>query len=90
MYAISVIERVHKEGGKIKSFLSYCGGLTAPEDSGNPLGYKFSWSPRGFLLALRNNASFYEGGKVVNVAGPDLMGFAKPYFVYPGEFFSVT
>lgn len=56
----------------------------APENSGNPLGYKFSWSPRGVLLALRNNASFYEDGKVVNVAGPDLMATAKPYHIYPG------
>lgn len=56
----------------------------APESSGNPLGYKFSWSPRGVLLALRNNASFYEDGKVVNVAGPDLMATAKPYHIYPG------
>ena len=31
LYAVSVIERVHELGGKIKSFVSYCGGLTAPE-----------------------------------------------------------
>ncbi|KAI0125832.1 Apo Saccharopine reductase [Xylariales sp. AK1849] len=80
LYAIDVIERVHQSGGKIKSFLSYCGGLTAPEDSGNPLGYK----PRGVLLALRNAASFYQEGKVVNVAGPDLMATAKPYYSLPG------
>ncbi|KAL7790396.1 Apo Saccharopine reductase [Trichoderma ceciliae] len=84
LYAVSVIERVHQSGGKVKSFLSYCGGLTAPEDSDNPLGYKFSWSPRGALLALRNAASFYQGGEVVKVAGPDLMGAAKPYHIYPG------
>lgn len=41
--AIKTIEEVHNEGGKINSFLSYCGGLPAPEASGNPLGYKFSW-----------------------------------------------
>ena len=75
---------MHKAGGKIKSFLSYCGGLPAPEDSGNPLGYKFSWSSRGVLLALRNSASFYQGGKVVNVVGPELMATAKPYHIYPG------
>jgi hypothetical protein len=28
--------------------------------------------PRGALLALRNAASFYLGGKVVNVAGPGM------------------
>ncbi|KAF3760070.1 Apo Saccharopine reductase [Cryphonectria parasitica EP155] len=84
LYAVKTIEEVHKEGGKITSFLSYCGGLPAPESSGNPLGYKFSWSPRGVLLALRNAASFYRDGKVVNVAGPDLMATAKPYRIYPG------
>lgn len=81
LWAIKTIEDVHKAGGKITSFLSYCGGLPAPESSGNPLGYKFSWSPRGVLLALRNPASFYQGGKIVNVAGPDLMATAKPYHI---------
>ena len=38
--------------GQIKEFYSYCGGLPAPECSDNPLGYKFSWSSRGVLLAL--------------------------------------
>ncbi|KAL4786224.1 saccharopine dehydrogenase [Aspergillus varians] len=84
LYAVKTIEEVHKAGGKITSFLSYCGGLPAPESSNNPLGYKFSWSPRGVLLALRNAASFYKDGKVVNVAGPDLMATAKPYHIYPG------
>ncbi|KAK6340632.1 Saccharopine dehydrogenase [NADP(+), L-glutamate-forming] [Orbilia brochopaga] len=84
LYAVKTIEEVHKDGGKITSFLSYCGGLPAPENSGNPLGYKFSWSPRGVLLALRNPASFYQDGKIVNVAGPDLMATAKPYHIYPG------
>ncbi|CAI7619236.1 saccharopine dehydrogenase [Penicillium manginii] len=84
LYAVKTIEEVHQEGGKIISFLSYCGGLPAPESSGNPLGYKFSWSPRGVLLALRNAARFYQDGKIVDVAGPDLMATAKPYHIYPG------
>jgi len=84
LYAVKTIEEVHREGGKILSFLSYCGGLVAPECSGNPLGYKFSWSPRGNLLALRSSARFYKDGKIVDVAGPDLMGVAKPYHIYPG------
>jgi len=41
--AVKTIEEVHDEGGKILSFKSFCGGLPAPESSGNPLGYKFSW-----------------------------------------------
>lgn len=84
LYAVKTIEEVHQQGGKIKSFLSYCGGLPAPENSDNPLGYKFSWSSRGVLLALRNSASYWKDGQVENVESEDLMATAKPYFIYPG------
>ena len=84
LYAIKTIDEVHKAGGKILSFLSYCGGLPAPEDSDNPLGYKFSWSSRGVLLALRNDGKWWKDGAVVEVEGKDLMKMAKPYFIYPG------
>ncbi|KAI0471067.1 Saccharopine dehydrogenase [Xylariaceae sp. FL0804] len=87
LYAVKTIEEVHKAGGKILSFLSYCGGLPAPEDSDNPLGYKFSWSSRGVLLALRNAAKYWKDGKVVDVSSKDLMGTAKPYYIYPGYAF---
>jgi hypothetical protein len=46
LYAVKMFDEVHKEGGSIQSFVSYCGGLPAPENSNNPLGYKFSWSSR--------------------------------------------
>lgn len=68
---------------QIKQFLSYCGGLPAPECSGNPLGYKFSWSSRGVLLALLNSASYLSEGKQLDTTGTDLMNFAKPYFISP-------
>ncbi|KAG9963748.1 saccharopine reductase, partial [Aureobasidium melanogenum] len=87
LYAVKTIDEVHKAGGKITSFLSYCGGLPAPECSDNPLGYKFSWSSRGVLLALRNQASYFQDDKIVEVAGPELMATAKPYFIYPGYAF---
>lgn len=84
LYAVKTIDEVHKKGGKIISFLSYCGGLPAPEDSDNPLGYKFSWSSRGVLLALRNAAQFYKDGKVESIEGPELMNASRPYLIYPG------
>jgi len=87
LYAVKTIDEVHRAGGKIKTFLSYCGGLPAPEDSDNPLGYKFSWSARGVLLALRNAAKVWENGKIVEIASEDLMDSAKPYFIYPGYAF---
>lgn len=67
LYAVKMIDEVHAAGGKVLSFLSYCGGLPAPEDSDNPLGYKFSWSSRGVLLALRNSAKYWKDGKVLLV-----------------------
>ncbi|KAI0033903.1 saccharopine dehydrogenase [Vararia minispora EC-137] len=83
LYAVKTIEEVHAKGGKIKQFLSYCGGLPAPECSDNPLGYKFSWSSRGVLLALLNQGTFYEAGEKRTVSGKELMGVAKPYYVTP-------
>ncbi|RXW23748.1 hypothetical protein EST38_g2120 [Candolleomyces aberdarensis] len=83
LYAVKTIDEVHAKGGKIKKFLSYCGGLPAPECSDNPLGYKFSWSSRGVLLALLNNASFYDNNQVVSVTGNELMAHAKPYYITP-------
>jgi saccharopine dehydrogenase (NADP+, L-glutamate forming) len=79
LYAVDLIDRVHKAGGQVKTFRSFCGGLPAPENSDNPLGYKFSWSSRGVLLALKNNAKYIENGKLMDIKGEDLMGTAKPY-----------
>ncbi|TFK17004.1 glyceraldehyde-3-phosphate dehydrogenase-like protein [Coprinopsis marcescibilis] len=56
LYAVKIIDEVHVKGGQIKKYLSCCSGLPAPEYSNNPLGYKFSWSSRGVLLALLNSA----------------------------------
>ena len=33
-----------------------CGGLPCPDDNDNPFGYKFSWSPKGVLLAAVRKA----------------------------------
>ncbi|CAG8781043.1 3047_t:CDS:2, partial [Racocetra fulgida] len=83
LYAVKTVNEVHEAGGKIVSFISYCGGLPAPEASNNPLGYKFSWSSRGVLLALRNSAKFFLNGEIVEIPGTQLMLSAKPYFIYP-------
>ncbi|KAI6802283.1 Saccharopine dehydrogenase [Hortaea werneckii] len=87
LYAVKTIDEVHNEGGKVISFWSYCGGLPAPENSDNPLGYKFSWSPRGVLLAARNTAQFYKDGKKETTPGEKLMSSARPYHIYPGYAF---
>eukprot|EP00038_Savillea_parva_P006705 m.165345 g.165345 ORF g.165345 m.165345 type:complete len:461 (+) comp12551_c0_seq1:40-1422(+) len=63
MSAAVVFDDVKSKGGKIKSFLSYCGGLPCPDDNNNPFGYKFSWSPRGVLLAAVREAFYIEDGE---------------------------
>lgn len=83
LYAVKAIKEIHEQGGQVKSFLSYCGGLPAPEAATNPLGYKFSWSSRGVLLALRNTAKFIQGNEKKEVSGLDLMASAKPYYIMP-------
>jgi len=72
MSAMRIINKVKKNGGKVTSFRSYCGGLPAPEANTNPWGYKFSWSPRGVVLAARNSAKYLEDGKIVQIPGEDL------------------
>ncbi|KAJ7695352.1 saccharopine dehydrogenase [Mycena rosella] len=78
LWAVKVIDEVHAKGGKVKQFLLHCGALPAPECSDNPLGYRFSWSPRGGLLALLNPAHYISGGAVKHVPGPELMTSATP------------
>ncbi|MBD3189320.1 MAG: saccharopine dehydrogenase [Candidatus Heimdallarchaeota archaeon] len=72
MSAMRVIHHVEENGGKIVSFRSYCGGLPAPEDNDNPMGYKFSWSPKGVLLAGRNPAKYLEYGELVEIRSGEL------------------
>lgn len=72
MSAMKIIHSVQKAGGAIVSFKSYCGGLPAPEANTNPFGYKFSWSPRGVVMAGRNRARYLEDGKEINIPGEEL------------------
>ncbi|MFW9845508.1 MAG: saccharopine dehydrogenase C-terminal domain-containing protein [Candidatus Thorarchaeota archaeon] len=77
MSAMQIIDHVHNQGGKIASFTSFTGGLPAPDANDNPFGYKLSWSPRGVLLAGRNDARFLKDGKVVKIPGPELFDHYK-------------
>ncbi|MBM4372048.1 MAG: saccharopine dehydrogenase NADP-binding domain-containing protein, partial [Deltaproteobacteria bacterium] len=72
MSAMKVIHRVRAEGGRVRGFRSCTGGLPAPSDNDNPWGYKFSWSPRGVLMAGRNPAKWLEDGRLVEIPGPEL------------------
>ncbi|NHJ84225.1 MAG: saccharopine dehydrogenase [Asgard group archaeon] len=72
MSAMRIIHNVEERGGKIISFKSTTGALPSFEANNNPFGYKFSWSPRGVLLASRNSARWLEDGKEVFIPGEQL------------------
>jgi len=67
MSAMRIIDHVHQKGGKIIDFYSLCGALPAPEAASNPLRYKFSWSPRGVIMASNNGAKSLRDGAIVEI-----------------------
>jgi len=78
LLAMECIDQIHEEGGKIDSFVSYCGGLPAPEYSNNPLRYKFSWFPRGALVNTVAEAKYlrdHEASILQNSFGASLHYF---------------
>jgi len=79
MSAMRIIHDVGRRGGTVVSFRSSTGALPAHEANTNPFGYKFSWSPRGVLLASRNSAKWLEDGTEVDVPGERL--FENYYIV---------
>lgn len=72
MSALRVIDHVHKKGGKINKFFSLCGALPSPESANNPYRYKFSWSPKGVIMASNNEARYLKNGTEVEVKSVDL------------------
>jgi saccharopine dehydrogenase-like NADP-dependent oxidoreductase len=72
MSAMRIIHQVEENGGKIISFKSTTGALPSHEANTNPFGYKFSWSPRGVLLASRNSSRWLKNGKIMNIPSEKL------------------
>ncbi len=72
MSAMKIIHDVQAKGGKIKSFRSTTGALQAFEANNNPFGYKFSWAPRGVLMASKNPSKWLENGQIREYPGEEL------------------
>jgi len=79
MSAMRIIDHIHEREGAVLEFYSFCGALPAPEASDNPFGYKFSWSPKGVLMAVNNDGVYLRHGNVVNIPTIDL--FKNPFIV---------
>jgi len=72
MSAMRIIHDVEMNNGKIISFKSTTGALPSHEANNNPFGYKFSWAPRGVLLASKNSSKWLEDGKEISIPGEKL------------------
>ncbi|MBS4060091.1 MAG: saccharopine dehydrogenase NADP-binding domain-containing protein [Bacteroidetes bacterium] len=79
MSAMRIIDHVHGLGGKIEEFYSICGALPAPEAATNPFRYKFSWSPKGVVMAGNNDGKYLRHGNLVEIPTENL--FKNPFKV---------
>jgi saccharopine dehydrogenase-like NADP-dependent oxidoreductase len=79
MSAMRIIDSIHEKGGAVLEFYSICGALPAPEAADNPFKYKFSWSPKGVVMAGNNDALYLRHGKVVSIPTKHL--FKNPFLV---------
>ena len=93
MSAMRIIDNVHGRGGQIEGFYSICGALPAPEAADNPFKYKFSWSPKGVVMAGNNDGQYLRDRKIIKVPTEDLfkaplkLNFPEtgPLEVYPNR-----
>jgi len=72
MSAMKIIHKVEEKGGKVVSFKSTTGALPSFGANNNPFGYKFSWAPRGVLLASKNPSKWLQDGKIISYPGEQL------------------
>lgn len=84
MTTARMFDRIRKDGGKITKYVSLCGALVQPENSDCPMGYKFSWSPRGVLTAITRPTRFLAGGKWFDVPGKHLYHLIQPLSGFKG------
>ncbi len=64
MASATLIERIRENGGVVKSFESYGGGLPALDSITNPLKYVISWNPRNVVMAGESGAQYLKDNKI--------------------------
>ncbi|MDP4265826.1 MAG: saccharopine dehydrogenase C-terminal domain-containing protein [Bacteroidota bacterium] len=72
MSAMRVIDHIRSKGGHVEEFYSLCGALPAPEAVDNPFAYKFTWSPKGVVMAGNNDAKYLKDGKIIEIPTKNL------------------
>ena len=64
MSAMHSIDKIREQGGEMRNFESFTGGLVAQESDNNPWNYKFTWNPRNVVLAGQGGAAqFVQEGQ---------------------------
>jgi len=67
-----LLDEIKNEGGTVESLRSFGSGLPSFKFNNNPMGYKFSWEPKGVFLAAQVPAVWINKGTPVPVAGDKL------------------
>lgn len=80
MSAMRIIDHIHSKGGEVEEFYSFCGALVAPEVEKNPFNYKFTWAPKGVVMAGNNDGKYLLKGKTIAVPTEDL--FKNPIKIH--------
>jgi saccharopine dehydrogenase-like NADP-dependent oxidoreductase len=62
--AMKLLDHIRAEGGVIRAFKSFTGGLIAPESDNNPWHYKFTWNPQNVVLAGQGVAKYLENKQI--------------------------
>lgn len=84
MTTAEMLSTIRREGGVVTHYVSLCGALPQPQNTNGPLAYKFSWSPRGVLLACSRPTRFRVQDQWFDVAGKYLYYFMMPITSFGG------
>lgn len=64
MSAMSLIHKIHADGGIIVGFRSYGSGIPALGQETNPLRYLITWNPRNVVMAGFEGAQYMEHNRI--------------------------
>ncbi len=67
MSAMKMLDEIRDQGGQIKRFLSYTGGLMSPDLQNNPWQYKFTWNPMYVVTAGRDGGIYLRRNKIKRI-----------------------
>jgi saccharopine dehydrogenase-like NADP-dependent oxidoreductase len=67
-----LLDGINNDKGKVIELQSFGSGLPSFKYNNNPMGYKFSWEPKGVFLAAQVPAKWLDKGKPMPIDGDKL------------------